>query len=375
MKKGILTLLLSVVCLSTFAQNEGLSYQATIRSSTGATVGNQNISLRFSIMSGSATGPVVYSETQTVMTTSLGLINTTIGTGTAVSGNWNTIAWNSGNAYLKVEADVAGGTNYVDLGTTMMGSVAFSKQSGGITLYASATGNTSKMIVTQSSLNANTGIRFNDSMSKFEFTSNGNAKASIDLGTGNISATGDVMASGNVNASGSVIAGGNISTNGTLSTGSNLSVTNNISAGGTVSATGSINTSNNLTVSNNITAGGNISATGNISGSNITLSGEINKSATGSANLLPIAYGTISATGGILSGSGNFSVSKTATGVYSIAINNETYVYSNYTAVASVTGSLANLMTSSVSGNLIINTYTIAGVAADAIFQFVVYKN
>jgi uncharacterized protein (DUF342 family) len=374
MKNGILTLFLSLLCMYSLAQNEGLSYQATVRSSAGAAVGNQNVSLRFTIMSGSATGPVVYAETQTVMTTSLGLINTTIGTGTTVSGNWNTMNWNSGSLYLKVEADVTGGSNYVDLGTTMMGSVAFSKQSGGITLYANGSGNASKMIVTQSSVNANTGIRYNDSAAKIEFISNGNAKTSVDLGTGNLSASGnvsaagDLMAGGNVNATGSISAGGSISATG-------LNLTGGVTTNGTISTSGSISSGNNVSVTNNITAGGNITATGNISGANLTLSGEVNKSATGTANLLPIAYGTISATGSILSGSGNFSVNKTATGTYSISINNETYVYSNYTAVGSVSGSLANLVTSSVSGNLLINTYTIAGVAADAIFQFIVYKN
>ena len=352
MRIRILTFLLSVLCVSAFAQNEGLSYQATVRNSSGALMANQNVSLRFSIMSGSATGTTVYSETQTATTTSLGLINTTIGTGTAVTGNWNTMNWNNGNLWLKVEADVTGGTNYADLGTSLMSSVAFSKQSGGVTLYASGSGtNNSKMVVSQSGVNAGTGLRFNDSLGKFEFTSNGNANTTVELNTGNVSTGGSLSAGGNL------AAGGTINATGTVSSNNHVTAANNVSAGG------------------NVTAGGNITATGNVTGNNIIVNGEINKSATGSANLLPIAYGTISSTGTILSSSGNVSVTKSATGVYTITITGENYYYGSYTTIATAVGTAANIVTSSGSNNLLVYTSTVAGIAADAIFQFVVYKN
>jgi hypothetical protein len=54
-------------------------------------------------------------------------------------------------------------------------------------------------------------------------------------------------------------------------------------------------------------------------GGNIKVSGEINSSSTGTANLLPFAYGKVSGSGTVISGTGNFSVSKDG-GFYTITI-------------------------------------------------------
>lgn len=109
---------------------------------------------------------------------------------------------------------------------------------------------------------------------------------------------------------------------------------------------------------------------------NARINGEINRPTTGSANLVPIAYGTIGATGGINSGSGNFSVDHLATGLYIITITGENYLYSQYTTTASGIGAAAPLVvnTGSGAGSLQVRVYNLAGVATDGIFTFVVYK-
>ncbi len=62
----------------------------------------------------------------------------------------------------------------------------------------------------------------------------------------------------------------------------------------------------------------------------ITTTGEVNKPfITGNANLLPLAYGRISATGTIVNGTGNFSVQKGTQGKYIITLTGETNVYQN----------------------------------------------
>jgi hypothetical protein len=63
----------------------------------------------------------------------------------------------------------------------------------------------------------------------------------------------------------------------------------------------------------------------------VTLDGEINRTSSGEANLIPIAYGVINANGTISSGTNNFTVTKPSTGVYRIAING----ISDYTNIVS----------------------------------------
>ncbi len=65
-----------------------------------------------------------------------------------------------------------------------------------------------------------------------------------------------------------------------------------------------------------------------------TFEGEINRPQTGSANLVPVAYGVIDANGTILSGTGNFTVTQPSVGVYNIAIAGIS-VYTNIVCVAS----------------------------------------
>lgn len=124
------TRLLIATCmlqLAAYAQQapQKINYQAVVRNATGAPVINQNVSLRFSILEGSAGGTTLYTETQSVTTNGFGLANVQLGTGTAVTGTFNTIAWNSADKYLKIEADITGGTTYSNLATVQMISVPF----------------------------------------------------------------------------------------------------------------------------------------------------------------------------------------------------------------------------------------------------------
>jgi hypothetical protein len=62
----------------------------------------------------------------------------------------------------------------------------------------------------------------------------------------------------------------------------------------------------------------------------ITSTGEVNKPfITGNANLLPFAYGRVSASGSIVGSTGNFTVQKGSTGQYIITLTGETNVYQN----------------------------------------------
>ncbi len=99
-------------------------YQAVARNN-GTIVQNQNISARFSIHNGSATGTMGERETQNVTTNAVGWFSVNIGEGIPVSGTMSAINWETGDKYIRVEIDVAGGTSFIDMGTTKLSSVPY----------------------------------------------------------------------------------------------------------------------------------------------------------------------------------------------------------------------------------------------------------
>jgi hypothetical protein len=107
----------------------------------------------------------------------------------------------------------------------------------------------------------------------------------------------------------------------------------------------------------------------------IKVSGEIRSEATGSANMIPICYGTIGSGGSIYSGSGNFSVSHVSSGIYAITITNENFFYRDYIASVTTIGGSAYIASySSVGGTLRIFVANNLGFRVDSDFSFVVYK-
>ncbi|HLF64203.1 MAG TPA: hypothetical protein VI603_10635 [Saprospiraceae bacterium] len=108
---------------------------------------------------------------------------------------------------------------------------------------------------------------------------------------------------------------------------------------------------------------------------NSNTTGEIRRTSTGNANIVPISYGAVDANGTVLSGSGNFSVAPTPPGYYEVTITGETYTNSGYTATATAISSSARfLSTGNTGGKLVVRTFTSAAALVDCPFHFVVYK-
>jgi hypothetical protein len=125
--KSIFTVLSALLITTTiFAQApQRMSYQAIVRNASNALVANATVGMRISILQTTATGTVVYQETQTPTTNVNGLVSISIGGGTVVSGNFSTINWGSDLFFIKTETDPAGGTSYTVTGTTQMLSVPY----------------------------------------------------------------------------------------------------------------------------------------------------------------------------------------------------------------------------------------------------------
>jgi len=81
--------------------------------------------MKISLLQGSETGAVVYSETHTATTNGSGLVTLQVGGGTVVSGSMSSIDWSAGPYFIKTETDPEGGTNYSITGTSQLLSVPY----------------------------------------------------------------------------------------------------------------------------------------------------------------------------------------------------------------------------------------------------------
>jgi len=139
MKK--ITLIITAISLCIAAQTVGqapqaFKYQTIARNNLGNIIANKLVSFRMSILLGSITGPVSYSEKDTATTNQFGLANLVMGGGTVLSGNMDTVNWGNSTYYLKIEFDPTGGNSFTLMGTSQMLSVPYA-------LYSQSTGDTS----------------------------------------------------------------------------------------------------------------------------------------------------------------------------------------------------------------------------------------
>lgn len=102
-----------------------MSYQAVIRDGSGDLVANHAVRTKISILKGSSSGSVVYSETHNIVTNMNGLATLTIGGGTVNTGSISGIDWSQGPYFVKSETDPTGGVNYTIIGTSELLSVPY----------------------------------------------------------------------------------------------------------------------------------------------------------------------------------------------------------------------------------------------------------
>ncbi|WP_294332442.1 hypothetical protein [uncultured Chryseobacterium sp.] len=129
MKKLYATIGLFLASLLSAQVPQAFSYQTIAFNAAGAPIANGNVSFRISILDNSATGTVLYTETQTKTTNAKGLVNLNIGQGTATNGNFGGINWGTNSKFVKVEMDPAGGSNYTNVGVNQLMSVPYAQVS------------------------------------------------------------------------------------------------------------------------------------------------------------------------------------------------------------------------------------------------------
>ena len=112
----------------------GLNFQGVARNLNNVIISSQDITLRLSIIQGTATGTPEYVEVRQVKTNAQGLFNTIIGDKDAIStiGKFLDIDWKLSPKFLKIEMDPAAGNNFITMGTTEFQYVAYAKFANGV---------------------------------------------------------------------------------------------------------------------------------------------------------------------------------------------------------------------------------------------------
>lgn len=121
--KFTITFIFAVILgINVIAQSPGrISYQAVIRNSSNQLVNNHAVGMRISILQGSPSGTVVYTETKSAQTNANGLVTLEIGG----EPDFGSINWANGTYYLKTETDPTGGSNYTITGVSQILSVPY----------------------------------------------------------------------------------------------------------------------------------------------------------------------------------------------------------------------------------------------------------
>ena len=123
----LLILCFSLCLTSLMAQDvpQAFKYQSVIRDAAGNTMTNQAVGIQFQLaQTVGADLVVVYTETHAATTSNIGLINLSVGKGTATLGNFSQTDW-SKPTFLNIAVDITGDTNYLDLGAAELLSVPY----------------------------------------------------------------------------------------------------------------------------------------------------------------------------------------------------------------------------------------------------------
>ncbi len=126
MKKLLLPIALCLSMLASASVPQTITYQAVVRNNVHKLVRAKAVGVRISILKGSETGSVVYSENRKATTNINGLLTFAIGDEEAVTGDdLSKINWGDGVYFIKCEMDPNGGTNYTLESTSQLMSVPY----------------------------------------------------------------------------------------------------------------------------------------------------------------------------------------------------------------------------------------------------------
>ncbi|MHC1703651.1 MAG: hypothetical protein AB9846_07055 [Tenuifilaceae bacterium] len=125
MKRLMLTTSLLLILTAAFSQiPQGFNYQTIVRDANGAVIANQTVDFKISLTNSDAT-VIHYSESHQATTSPLGIANLVIGNGTIISGTVESVPWNVGNIFMKVEIKPQGSSTFTNMGLATLRSVPY----------------------------------------------------------------------------------------------------------------------------------------------------------------------------------------------------------------------------------------------------------
>lgn len=131
MKNRWIAFILMLFSFGAYSQlPQKMSYQAVLRDASNNLLINKTVSTRISILQASDTGNAVFVEHQIDQTNDNGLMTLEIGTGTPITGRFDSIDWAGGPYFIKLELDPNGGTNYSISGANELLSVPYAFYAG-----------------------------------------------------------------------------------------------------------------------------------------------------------------------------------------------------------------------------------------------------
>ena len=95
-----MTIMVLAVAVAMAQAPEKFTYQAVVRNASNALVTDAQVSVRVSILQGSASGNAVYVETHTATTNTNGLLTIEIGGGSNPQGTFVDIDWANGPSFM-----------------------------------------------------------------------------------------------------------------------------------------------------------------------------------------------------------------------------------------------------------------------------------
>ena len=424
MKNKILLIVAFLISICVNAQ-QGINYKAIIKDASGNVVANDLVQVRFAILTGiSNPSDNNYVETHTPTTDANGLVILNIGEGTVNSGVFADIDWASGRHFLSVYINI--GEGFVDMGTTEFMSVPYAKHAETAAVAENVFSGDYNDLINQPTTIA-TGLESIDEGNGSGWRLIGNNPENYgEIGSGAVDLSFSDQPSDLMGASGGystamgagTVASGDVSTamgfgtvaSGAVSTAMGYSTQassfastamgyftkasgyNSVAMGSFTNAeslnsmaVGKFNigggnsevwvvTDPLFEIGNGLDAGNKNNALTIYKDGNAQFDGEIQHTATGAANLVPIAYGLIESNGNILNGTGNFTAS-VSNNVFTININNETFNHENNVCfITPISGGFRTSSISSSGGNVTVRIFNSDGNTTSSSFQFMVYK-
>jgi len=130
MKKGLLFIVFAL-CQILISQAQTFNYQAAVRDNAGDLINNQAMSVQVRLLDGGPAGTEIYNEIHNVTSNAHGIIDLPVGGG-IVNGNFtsfHSISWNQGTQWIDISIDLAGGTTYVNIGSSQLRYVPYAMYS------------------------------------------------------------------------------------------------------------------------------------------------------------------------------------------------------------------------------------------------------